>query len=165
MPTRPPPLVSDCPGSSSAPRQDVDRSRARSPHRGEAAISVAIVACSVPASPASRSPRRPSTGQECRSCRTAGSKRESRDWLRWPASSRNGGRDQIGTVADIKSESPAGLRRNSHSVPVTRSPERGFPGRYGANTAWCPSLPSALRERPKPTPSVCSVRFRTRRAS
>ena len=60
--------VSDCPGSSSAPRQDVARSRARSPHRGEAAISVAIVACSVPASPASRSPRRPSTGQECRSC-------------------------------------------------------------------------------------------------
>ena len=33
----------------------------------------------------------------------------------WPASSRNGGRDQIGTVADIKSESLAGLRRNSHA--------------------------------------------------
>src|ERR1700677_2397240 len=39
---------------------------------------------------------------------------ESRDRLRWPASFRNRGRDQIGTVADIKSESPAGLRRNSH---------------------------------------------------
>src|SRR5271167_2920727 len=38
---------------------------------------------------------------------------ESRDRLRWPASSRNGGRDQIGTVADIKSESLAGLPRNS----------------------------------------------------
>src|SRR5208337_873666 len=38
---------------------------------------------------------------------------ESRDRLRWPASSRNGGRNQIGTVADIKSESPAGLPRNS----------------------------------------------------
>lgn len=34
--------------------------------------------------------------------------------LRWPASSRNGGRLQIGTVAGMKSESPAGLRRNSH---------------------------------------------------
>src|ERR1700678_429045 len=41
---------------------------------------------------------------------------ESRDRLRWPASFRNRGRDQIGTVADIKSESPAGLRRNSHAV-------------------------------------------------
>src|SRR5271169_5744992 len=39
---------------------------------------------------------------------------ESRDRLRWPASFRNGGRNQIGTVADIKSESPAGLPRNSH---------------------------------------------------
>src|SRR5271166_4367653 len=29
---------------------------------------------------------------------------ESRDRLRWPASFRNGGRHQIGTVADIKSE-------------------------------------------------------------
>src|SRR5271166_2842701 len=38
---------------------------------------------------------------------------ESRDRLRWPASFRNGGRNQIGTVADIKSESPAGLPRNS----------------------------------------------------
>src|SRR6202453_2268328 len=44
---------------------------------------------------------------------------ESRDRLRWPASFRNRGRDQIGTVADIKSESPAGLRRNSHWRPVT----------------------------------------------
>src|SRR5271165_2847007 len=45
-----------------------------------------------------------------------GANAESRDRLRWPASFRNGGRDQIGTVADIKSESPAGLRRNSHVV-------------------------------------------------
>src|SRR5208282_3240879 len=74
-PTRPPPPASVCPGSSSAPRRDVARSRARSPYRGAAAISVAVVACSVPASPASPSPRRPSTGQECRSWRTAGSKR------------------------------------------------------------------------------------------
>src|SRR5208337_688523 len=41
---------------------------------------------------------------------------ESRDRLRWPASFRNGGRNQIGTVADIKSESPAGLPRNSHFI-------------------------------------------------
>jgi len=34
--------------------------------------------------------------------------------LKWPASFRNGGRHQIGTVADIKSESVAGLRRISH---------------------------------------------------
>src|SRR5271168_1763315 len=40
---------------------------------------------------------------------------ESRDRLRWPASFRNGGRNQIGTVADIKSESLAGLPRNSHA--------------------------------------------------
>ncbi len=58
---------SDCPGSSSALRQDVARSRARSPHHGEAATSVAIVACSVPASPAARCLRRPSTGHERRS--------------------------------------------------------------------------------------------------
>ena len=31
----------------------------------------------------------------------------------WPASSRNGGRHQIGTVADIVSEQVAGLRRNT----------------------------------------------------
>src|SRR5580693_3242972 len=43
-----------------------------------------------------------------------GANAESRDRLRWPASFRNGGRHQIGTAADIKSESPAGLRRNSH---------------------------------------------------
>src|SRR6185437_5367298 len=42
---------------------------------------------------------------------------ESRDRLRWPASFRNGGRDQIGMAADIKSESLAGLRRNSHAEP------------------------------------------------
>src|SRR5271170_1124232 len=42
-----------------------------------------------------------------------GANADSRDRLRWPASFRNGGRNQIGTVADIKSESPAGLRRNS----------------------------------------------------
>src|SRR5271167_4934365 len=46
-----------------------------------------------------------------------GANDESRDRLRWPASFRNGGRDQIGTVADIKSESLAGLRRNSHVPP------------------------------------------------
>src|SRR5271167_3028323 len=42
-----------------------------------------------------------------------GANDESRDRLRWPASFRNGGRHQIGTVADIKSESLAGMRRNS----------------------------------------------------
>ena len=36
--------------------------------------------------------------------------------LRWPASFRNGGRDQIGMVAGIKSESLAGLNRNSHKT-------------------------------------------------
>src|SRR5260370_27430461 len=45
-----------------------------------------------------------------------GANAESRDRLRWPASFRNGGRTQIGTVADIKSESPAGLRRNSQGT-------------------------------------------------
>ncbi|MGO9849948.1 MAG: hypothetical protein ACLPKT_26125, partial [Methylocella sp.] len=33
--------------------------------------------------------------------------------LKWPASSRNRGRFQIGMVAGFKSESPAGLNRNS----------------------------------------------------
>src|SRR5271167_4318256 len=42
-----------------------------------------------------------------------GANDESCDRLGWPASFRNGGRDQIGTVADIKSESLAGLPRNS----------------------------------------------------
>ena len=36
-----------------------------------------------------------------------------------PASFRNGGRDQIGTVADIKSESLAGLRRNSQNISAS----------------------------------------------
>src|ERR1019366_4038001 len=40
--------------------------------------------------------------------------------LRWPASFRNGGRHQIGMVADIKSESVAGLRRNSHNKGYRR---------------------------------------------
>src|SRR5271165_6821318 len=112
MPARPPPPASDCPGSSNAPRQDVARSRARSPHLGAAAIDVAVVACSVPASPAYRSPRRPSTGQECRSWRTAGSKRREpypaqvagfiSEW--WPGSNRNGGRHQIGMPGRIASE-------------------------------------------------------------
>ena len=34
---------------------------------------------------------------------------------RWPASSRNGGRHQIGMVADIVSEQVAGMRRNPQS--------------------------------------------------
>jgi hypothetical protein len=33
---------------------------------------------------------------------------------RWPDLNRNGGRLQIGTVADIKSVSLAGFRRNPH---------------------------------------------------
>ena len=37
-----------------------------------------------------------------------------RSRLKWPASFRNGGRLQIGTAAGFKSESVAGLRRNSH---------------------------------------------------
>src|ERR1700728_3043649 len=49
-----------------------------------------------------------------------GANDESRDRLRWPASFRNGGRNQIGTVADIKSESPAGLPRNSQLLPIRR---------------------------------------------
>src|ERR1700684_407838 len=43
---------------------------------------------------------------------------ESRDRLRWTASFRDRGGDQIGTLADIKSESLAGLPRNSHSTPA-----------------------------------------------
>ena len=36
--------------------------------------------------------------------------------LKWPVSFRNGGRLHFGAVADIKSESVAGLRRNSHKL-------------------------------------------------
>ena len=39
-----------------------------------------------------------------------------KNWLRWPASSRNRGRFQIGIVAGIKSEYPAGLNRNSQCI-------------------------------------------------
>src|SRR4029077_17547390 len=86
-------------------RQDVARARAPSPHRREAAISVAIVACSIPASPATGPPRRPSTGQGVAAvAEPRGANVESRDRLRWPASFRNGGQNQIGTIADIKSE-------------------------------------------------------------
>src|SRR5271156_4928017 len=65
-------------------------------------------------------PRHPDLLVDHRRARSAavaepqGANDESRDRLRWPASFRNGGRDQIGTGADIKSESLAGLRRNSH---------------------------------------------------
>jgi hypothetical protein len=45
-----------------------------------------------------------------------GANDQSRDRLRWPASFRNGGRHQIGTAADIKSESLAGLNRNSQDA-------------------------------------------------
>src|ERR1700722_18800552 len=45
---------------------------------------------------------------------TRGSGRRASNRLGWPASFRNGGRHQIGTVAGFKSESVAGLRRNSH---------------------------------------------------
>ena len=61
-------------------------------------------------------------GGVCRSCRTAGSKQCGRDRLRRPASFRNGGRDQIGTVADIKSVWAAGLNRNSQLAKLR---ERG----------------------------------------
>ena len=44
-----------------------------------------------------------------------GANDQSRDRLRWPASFRNGGRHQIGAAADIKSESLAGLNRNSQT--------------------------------------------------
>jgi hypothetical protein len=43
--------------------------------------------------------------------RVAGLKSE-----RWPASSRNGGRLQIGSPAGFTSEHPAGLNRNLHSA-------------------------------------------------
>src|ERR1700689_2986492 len=52
-----------------------------------------------------------------------GANPESRDRLRWPASFRNGGRHQIETAADIKSESSAGLRRNSQMIRITISAE------------------------------------------
>jgi len=42
--------------------------------------------------------------------------------LRWPASSRNGGRHQIGTLAGIKSESPAGLRATAAALRNDPSP-------------------------------------------
>src|SRR5271157_6139262 len=108
MPARPPPPVSDCPGSSNAPRQDVARSRARSPHRGEAAISVAIVACSVPASPAS------DLLVDHRRAKSAAVAEQREQTLR--AVTGSGGWLHLGTAADIKSESPAGLRRNSYGV-------------------------------------------------
>jgi hypothetical protein len=41
---------------------------------------------------------------------------EGRTLLRWPASSRNGGRLQIGMVAGMKSEWVAGFDRNSHEA-------------------------------------------------
>jgi hypothetical protein len=37
--------------------------------------------------------------------------RDDESCLQWPASFRNAGRHQIGTVAGIKSESPSGLKR------------------------------------------------------
>jgi hypothetical protein len=40
---------------------------------------------------------------------------------RWPELNRNGGRLQIGTVADIKSESPAGFRRNLQASASVRN--------------------------------------------
>ena len=62
-----------------------------------------------------------------------GANDQSRDRLRWPASFRNGGRHQIGTAADIKSESPAGLNRNSHwRRPIIRN---GF--QRGRGTGCC----------------------------
>jgi hypothetical protein len=39
----------------------------------------------------------------------------------WPASSRNGGRHQIGMVADIVSEQVAGMRRNPHADDYPRA--------------------------------------------
>jgi len=44
---------------------------------------------------------------------------------KWPELNRNGGRLQIGTVADIKSESPAGLRRNPQAAQGFSSCEHG----------------------------------------
>src|SRR5271166_4882479 len=70
---------------------------------------------------------------------------ESRDRLRWPASFRNGGRNQIGTVADIKSESPAGLRRNSQlrAPTLTTAPAKSLPRTIGKRDA--PKSDSSLR--------------------
>jgi hypothetical protein len=63
-----------------------------------------------------------------------GANDQSRDRLRWPASFRNGGRHQIGTAADIKSESLDGLNRNSQTFAdglsnVSVRPKAGVQGR------------------------------------
>ena len=42
---------------------------------------------------------------------------------KWPELNRNGGRLQIRTVADIKSESPASFRRNPHAERLLEVPE------------------------------------------
>lgn len=55
----------------------------------------------------------------------------------WPASSRKGGRHQIGTLADFASEWVAGFRRNPHSATMMH---RWFPGVAGT---WAtPSMSS-----------------------
>src|ERR1700691_4151013 len=88
-----------------------------------------------------------------------GANAESRDRLRWPASFRNGGRHQIGTVADIKSEAPAGLNRNSHWL------WRRLPRYAGLIFRW------ASRSRRSVASCVCRARWsersfaRTRRSS
>lgn len=63
---------------------------------------------------------------------------------RWPASARNGGRDQIGGPAGIKSEQVAGLRRYPHAfLLLDRNPRRidlSFQRRRPLELLACPEL-------------------------
>ena len=116
IPTRPPPPVSSCPGSCCALPPEVVQSRARSPHRGEAATSFAFVACSVPASPASQVLTDHRWEGSAAVADLRGANRETKIV--------SGGQLHFGMAAGIKSESPTGLNRNSHiysEIDMSRS--------------------------------------------
>ena len=78
--------------------------------------------------------------------------------LRWPASSRNGGRLQIGMVAGMISEKVAGFDRNSHSATdLCRAGPSAFSGSGSG-------LFVALCEKPFPSSVFAEEKARSRRS-
>src|ERR1700724_154404 len=106
--------AADCPGSCCAPPPACGRSRARSPRHGAAATCIVTVAWSALSSPASPTSSLMRKGWLPESLTRRVVVRPFAPLSRgWPASPRNGGRLQFGTVAGIKSESRPASNRNT----------------------------------------------------
>ncbi len=75
---------------------------------------------------------------------------------RWPDLNRNGGRLHLGTVADIKSEPPAGFHRNPH----VDGPRRSLPRRTAGSLPASSRAPRIAYEKPAARAHINKARVR-----